>query len=63
MNLTRRDLAEIFSLAKDIYVSDKNEGLTHQEYVAQCYLKAAENFIEGLNLTYPIRTEIEGEGT
>jgi len=59
MNLTRRDLAEIFSLARDYYVNDKNEGLTHQEYVAQCYLKAAENFIEGLNLTYPNRTEVE----
>jgi hypothetical protein len=61
MKLSKQDLTLIFSLAKDYYVNESPDFLSNQEFIAQCYIKAAQNLIP-FTVEFPTRY-IEDEGT
>lgn len=38
--INNKELRDIFELAHNIYVNSSQGGLSHQEFVAKCYLEA-----------------------
>lgn len=43
--ISKRELQEIFDFAHKIYFESSVDNITHQQFIAKCYLKACAKFL------------------